>query len=147
MLVMLVYIKCNIRLLKKNNYCFRKIKNGLYFCKIFSSWSRLLLVWVSNFRSRNCRSRSRSWSQKTYRVSVSVLVLTFAVWSTSPLHIPSITHDTLLGSPWISGPRSYLVWSFKWVLRYSPCETKIQTLVCARFESFGQPCQTWHPRF
>ena len=25
--------------------------------------------------------------------------------------------DTLLGSPWISGPRSYLVWSFKWVLR------------------------------
>ena len=39
--------------------------------------------------------------------------------------------DTLLGSPWISGPWSYLVWSFKWVLRYSPNETKIQTPVCA----------------
>ena len=25
--------------------------------------------------------------------------------------------DTILGSPWISGPRSYLAWSFKWVLR------------------------------
>ena len=54
---------------------------------------------------------------------------------------------TLLGLPWIFGPRSYLAWSFKWVLRYSPSETKIQTLVCARCaESFGQPCQTWHPR-
>ena len=42
----------------------------------------------------------------------------------------------------ISGPRSYLVWSFKWVLRYSQSETKIQTAVfvsCA--ESFEQPCQ------
>ena len=28
-------------------------------------------------------------------------------------------NDTLLGSLWISGPRSYLVWSFKWVLRFS----------------------------
>ena len=54
--------------------------------------------------------------------------------------------DTLLGLPWISGPQSYLVWSFKWVLRYSPSETKIQMPVCARcVESFGQPCQTWHP--
>ena len=35
--------------------------------------------------------------------------------------------DTFLGSRWISEPRSYLVWSFKWVLRYSPSETKIQT--------------------
>ena len=36
-----------------------------------------------------------------------------------------------------------LVWSFKWVLRYSPSETKIQTPVCASCaESFGQPCQT-----
>ena len=44
--------------------------------------------------------------------------------------------------------RSYLVWSFKWVLKYSPSETKIQTPVCARCaESLGQPCQTWHPRF
>ena len=56
--------------------------------------------------------------------------------------------DTLLGSSWISGPRSYFVWSFKWVLRYPPSETKIQTPVCASFaETFGQPCQTWHPRF
>ena len=55
--------------------------------------------------------------------------------------------DTLLGLPWISGPRSYLIWSFKWVLRYWPSETKIQTPVCASCaESFGQPCQTWHPR-
>ena len=37
--------------------------------------------------------------------------------------------DILLGSPWISGPRLYLVWTFKWVLRYSPSE--IQTPVCA----------------
>ena len=45
-------------------------------------------------------------------------------------------------------PLSYLVWCFKSVLRYSPSETKIQTPVCASFtESFGQPCQTWHPRF
>ena len=44
--------------------------------------------------------------------------------------------------------RSYLVWSFKWALRYLPSETKIQTPVCARCaESFGQPCQTWHQRF
>ena len=50
--------------------------------------------------------------------------------------------DILLSSPWISGPRSYLVWSFKWVLRYSPSETKTS---CS--ESFGQPCQTWHPPF
>ena len=56
--------------------------------------------------------------------------------------------DTLLGSPWISGPRSYLVWFFKWVPRCSPSETKIQTPVCARCaESFVQCCQTWHPRF
>ena len=49
---------------------------------------------------------------------------------------------------WIYGPRSYLVWSFKWVLRYSPSETKIQTPVCASCaKSFKQPCQTWHPRF
>ena len=35
-----------------------------------------------------------------------------------------------------------------WVLRYSPSGTKIQTPVCASCaESFGQPCQTWHPRF
>ena len=48
----------------------------------------------------------------------------------------------------ISGPRSYFVWSFKWVLRYSPSETKIQNPVCASCaESFGQPCQTCHPRF
>ena len=33
----------------------------------------------------------------------------------------------------------------KWVLRYSPSETKIQTTVCASCaESFKQPCQTWH---
>ena len=52
-----------------------------------------------------------------------------------------------LSLAWISGPRSYLAWSFKWVLRYSPSETKIQTPVCARCaESFGQLCQTWHPR-
>ena len=51
-----------------------------------------------------------------------------------------------LAWPWISGPRSYLVWSFKWVLRYWPSETKIQTPVCARCaESLGQSCQTWHP--
>ena len=38
--------------------------------------------------------------------------------------------------------------SLKWVLRYSPSETKIQTPICASCaESFGQPCQTWHPRF
>ena len=38
------------------------------------------------------------------------------------------------------GSRSYLVWSIKWVLRYSPSETKIQTPVCASCaESFGQP--------
>ena len=44
--------------------------------------------------------------------------------------------------------KMYLYWSFKWVLRYSPSETKIQTPVCVRcVESFGQPCQTWHPRF
>ena len=56
--------------------------------------------------------------------------------------------NTLLGIPWISGPWSYLVWSFKWVLRYSPSETKIQTPVCASCtESFGQPHQTWHPHF
>ena len=53
--------------------------------------------------------------------------------------------DTLLGLPWISGPWSYLVWSFKWVLRYSPSETKIVCASCA--ESFGQPCQTCHPCF
>ena len=41
-----------------------------------------------------------------------------------------------------------LVWSFKWVLRYLPSETKIQMPVCASCaESLGQPCQTWHPRF
>ena len=35
----------------------------------------------------------------------------------------------------------------KWVLRYSPSETKIHTLVCVSCtESFGQPCPTWHPR-
>ena len=52
--------------------------------------------------------------------------------------------DTLLGLPWISGPRSYLVWSFNKVLRYSSSETKIQTPVCTSCaESFGQPCQTW----
>ena len=51
--------------------------------------------------------------------------------------------ETLYGSSWISGPRSYLVWSFKWVLGYWPSETKIQTPVCARCaESFEQPCQT-----
>ena len=56
--------------------------------------------------------------------------------------------DTLLGLLWISGPRSYLVWSFKWVIRYSPSETKIQMPVCASCaESLGQPCQTWHPCF
>ena len=50
--------------------------------------------------------------------------------------------DTLLGLPWISGPRSYLAWSFKWVLRYSPSETKIQTPVCASCaKSLGQSCQ------
>ena len=55
--------------------------------------------------------------------------------------------NTLLGLPWISGPQSYLAWSFKWVLRYWPSETKIQTPVCARCaESLGQSCQTWHPR-
>ena len=54
--------------------------------------------------------------------------------------------DTLLGLPWISGPRPYFVWSVKWVLRYWPSDTKIQKPVCARCaESFGQPCQTWHP--
>ena len=53
-----------------------------------------------------------------------------------------------LGSPWIPGPQSYVVWSFKWVLRYSANETKIQTSICASCaESFGQPCQTWYPRF
>ena len=57
-------------------------------------------------------------------------------------------NDALLGLPWISEPRSYLVWSFKWVLRYSSSETKIQMPVCARCaESLGQPCQTWHLRF
>ena len=56
--------------------------------------------------------------------------------------------NTFLGSSWISGPRSYSVWSFKWVLRCSPRKTKIQTPVSASCaESFGQPCQTWHPRF
>ena len=36
----------------------------------------------------------------------------------------------------------------KWVLRYSPSETKIQTPACANCaESFGQPYQTWHSRF
>ena len=35
--------------------------------------------------------------------------------------------DTLLGLPWISGLQSYLAWSVKWVSRYSPSETKIQT--------------------
>ena len=55
--------------------------------------------------------------------------------------------DTLLGLPWISGPWSYLVWSLKWVLRYSASGTKIQTPVCASCaESFGQPCQIWHLR-
>ena len=50
---------------------------------------------------------------------------------------------TLFGSPWISGRRSHFVCTFKWVLRYSPSETKIQTPVCASCaESFGQPCQT-----
>ena len=44
--------------------------------------------------------------------------------------------DTLLGLPWISGPRSYLAWSFKWVLRYLPSEIKIQTPVCARCAGF-----------
>ena len=45
-------------------------------------------------------------------------------------------------------PQSYLVWSFKWVLRYSLSETKIQTPVCASCaESLGQPCPTWHSRF
>ena len=54
---------------------------------------------------------------------------------------------SLLGSPWISGPRLYLVWSVKWVLRYFPSATKIQTPVCASCaKSFGQPCQTWYPR-
>ena len=53
-----------------------------------------------------------------------------------------------LGATLSLAHRSYLVWSFKWVLRYSPSETKIQTPVCARCaESLGQPCQTWHPRF
>ena len=38
--------------------------------------------------------------------------------------------------------------SLKWILRYSPSETKIQTSVCASCaESFEQPCQIWHPRF
>ena len=55
--------------------------------------------------------------------------------------------EATLSLPWISGPRLYLAWSFKWVLRYWPSETKIQTPVCARCaESFGQSCQTWHPR-
>ena len=45
-------------------------------------------------------------------------------------------------------PLSYFVRSFKWVLRYSPSETKIQTPVCASCaESFGQPSQTWYLRF
>ena len=65
-----------------------------------------------------------------------------------PAELRRTGSDTLLGLPWISGPRSYLAWSFKWVLRYSPSETKIQTPVCARCaESLGQPCQTWHPCF
>ena len=57
-----------------------------------------------------------------------------------PASCASLTgSDTLLGLPWISGPRSYLAWSVKWVLRYSPSETKIQTPVCARCaESLGQ---------
>ena len=63
--------------------------------------------------------------------------LSFAEWER---HFPWLTVDF-----W---PRSYLVWSFKWVLRYSPSETKILTSVCASCaESFGQPCQIWHPRF
>ena len=64
-----------------------------------------------------------------------------------PAELRRLWSETLLGLPWISGPRSYLAWSFKWVLRYSPNETKIQTPVCARCaESLGQSCQTWHPR-
>ena len=40
------------------------------------------------------------------------------------------------------------IWFFKWVLRYSPSETKIQMPVCASWaESLGKPCQTCHPRF
>ena len=54
----------------------------------------------------------------------------------------------LMGATLSLAHRSYLVWSFKWVLRYSPSQTKIQTPVCARCaESLGQPFQTWHPRF
>ena len=45
------------------------------------------------------------------------------------------------GSP---DPDHILYGFFKWALRYSPSETKIQMPVCASCaESFGQPCQTW----
>ena len=41
----------------------------------------------------------------------------------------------------------HILYGVKWVLRYSPSETKIQTPVCASCaESLGQPCQPWHPR-
>ena len=65
-----------------------------------------------------------------------------------PAELRRLGATLFFGLLWISGPRSYLVWYFKWVLRYSPSETKIQMPVCARCaESLGQPCQTWHLRF
>ena len=36
--------------------------------------------------------------------------------------------DPLLGLPWISGPRLYLVWSIKWVLRYSQVRLRSRRL-------------------
>ena len=54
-------------------------------------------------------------------------------------HRRSLDHDHILYG---------LLNGWRVFLKYLPSETKIQTPVCARCaESFGQSCQTWHPRF
>ena len=100
-----------------------------------SAHTRLIEI-VLNDALRIVTGCLRPTQRTTYLYSQASSQLSYAEW-----------FDTLLGLPWISGPRSYFAWSFKWVLRYSLSETKIQTPVCARCaEFFGQPCQTWHPR-
>ena len=79
----------------------------------------------------------RLLQRTTYLYSQASSQLRFAEWER---HSPWLTVD--FWTPIIS------CMVFKWVLRYSPSETKIQTPVfasCAK--SFGQPCQTLHPRF
>ena len=74
----------------------------------------------------------------TYLYSQQSSQLSFADWE---WHSPWLTVDlwTLI--------ISCMVFQVGPVLRRSPSKTKIQTPVCASCaESFGQSCQTWHPR-